>query len=82
MSAEEFQGGISQKDEWSAYAKGDQQHGSQNAIHLPTTRPMDWKHVMKRNLPEPSEASAIIVACLNGNLAGRTTPGTKHLLDS
>lgn len=47
MSAEEFQGGISQKDEWSAYAKGDQQHGSQNAIHLPTSRPMDWKHVMK-----------------------------------
>ena len=34
MSAEEFQGGISLKDEWSAYAKVDQPDGSQNAIHL------------------------------------------------
>ena len=49
MSAEEFQGGISQKDEWSAYAKGDQQHGSQNAIHLPTSSPGQWIENMSWN---------------------------------
>ena len=34
MTAEEAEGGISGKNEGAANAKGDQQHGSQNAIHL------------------------------------------------